>query len=170
MNGVEGQESLILSSTSSICIFTPPELTVLSHLPIMRNCFLSFTSTRSLVCRVPSWSDGASIVRVELSACEILMPSSGVYHCVVDCPLTLRRAMCESVSVIPYVLHTALGQSLSLFSRLWSMAPPPIMAHLIFWKRLIWPAVWSTWLSGQVYCILWEYQYNPRRIWFYHYW
>ena len=66
MNGIEGQESLSLSSTSSICIFTLPELTVLSHLPIMRNCFLSFISTRSLVWRVPSWSIGATIVRVEM--------------------------------------------------------------------------------------------------------
>ena len=97
---------LKMRSTSSICIFTPPLTITLSFLPMMRN-LPSCISAMSLVLSVSEQTYGALIIRHPSSASDMLTDGNGVYQSLASSPLNLLNAMCESVSVIPYVLHTA---------------------------------------------------------------
>ena len=121
-------------STSSICILMPPEQTTLSLRPSIRNLPCP-SSAMSLVTSVPSCTKGASMARQPSALSETCTPSKGVYHSLVSGPLSLRRAMCDRVSVIPYVLHIWPGRSCNIRAKASSMAPPPIMRWRTAFRR-----------------------------------
>ena len=89
------------ASTCSICTFTPPVLIVLSFLPRMRNWFCPFISAMSLVTSSFSQISGAYITKVFSLLRRICMLSKGVYQSEASGPFSLRRAMCDKVSVMP---------------------------------------------------------------------
>ena len=113
---------------------------VLSLRPSMRNSVRfpssdSRNSAISFVSKRCAQTAGASITRQPLLFSDTFTLSNGVYQSLLSFPFKRRRAMCESVSVIPYVLHTAFGKFFSCAERLSSILPPPIIRWRMRFNR-----------------------------------
>ena len=89
------------ASTCSICTFTPPVLIVLSFLPRMRNRFCPFISAMSLVTQFFFANFGSVYHQGVFFTQMDCMLSKGVYQSEASGPFSLRRAMCDKVSVMP---------------------------------------------------------------------
>ena len=92
-------------------------------------------STISLVTRGSGHTSGALMIKHPSGDWLISTEGNGVYHSDASGPLMRRRAICDRVSVIPYVLHTALGKLRNSRSIPSSIAPPPIIRCLICINR-----------------------------------
>ncbi|CCY66275.1 unknown [Prevotella sp. CAG:1124] len=115
-------------STSSILIFIPPLSMTLSFLPRIRKRRPSgCISARSFVYKTSGFNIGAFITRQPSSPITVVIPSNGVYQLSAAGPFSRLRAICDKVSVMPYVLHTGFGNDLIASSSTLSIAPPPII-------------------------------------------
>lgn len=79
----------------------PPEQMTLSARPMMRKRCEGSSCAMSLVVRVSGHTVGAFMMRQERLSRESETEGKGVYHSDAVGPLRRRRAMCESVSVMP---------------------------------------------------------------------
>lgn len=119
-------------------IFPPDNSKLYFSLPSMPFTFLN--SALSFVSRGPSQTKGASMIRHPSSLSDTFTLSNGSYQPLAAPPLSLRRAICERVSVIPYVLQTAFGNDCNAFESESSIAPTyyqmfyPSQALGFFWN------------------------------------
>ena len=90
-----------VSSIDSICTFIPPVLMVLSFLPRMVKVPSGCISARSFVTKVSSQTNGAWITSVFSGDKHSFTDEKGVYADEASGPFSLRRAICDKVSVIP---------------------------------------------------------------------
>ena len=97
----KGKDGLINSSTSSICILIPPLLIILSFLPRTTKLPSVLNLMISLVIKTSSQTKGACITNVSSVERESRTEEKGTYDEEAKGPFKRRKAMCESVSVIP---------------------------------------------------------------------
>ena len=90
------------ASTCSIWHFTPPVLIVLSFLPKMRRLVLSVYLGYVIGHQFFSQISGAYITKVfSLPQTDLYALERGAYQSEASGPFSLRRAMCDKVSVMP---------------------------------------------------------------------